>query len=98
MCKKVIGYIALWCIVMIGFNGLAQNENLTGDKDTTHKPAPKGDKISLLTYVRVITNNKGNVRADENAVGNFKLINWLKLEVGVRQGERVSVFNSLLSL
>jgi hypothetical protein len=51
-------------------------------------------KVSLLTYVRVISDSKGSIRTDENIVTNFKLLNWLKFELGFRYGERPEKFNS----
>jgi hypothetical protein len=46
------------------------------------------DKITVLMYVRVIRDAVGNVRVDESIVPNFKLNKWLRLELGIRQGER----------
>ncbi len=54
----------------------------------------KPDKISLLLYSRIISDSKGNLRIDENIVPNFKLNNWLRLELGLRQGERPQRFDS----
>jgi hypothetical protein len=52
------------------------------------------EMMSLLTYIRVISDSKGSVRTDENVVTNFKLLNWLKLELGLRYGERPEKLNS----
>ena len=92
MCKilnvsNVIGLVSL-----IGFSGIAQNEKLSIFRDTLTKT--QSDKITLLIYARIISDAKGNVRADENVVGNFKVIDWLKVEAGVRQGERPHHFDS----
>ena len=92
MRKKLINYIGLLSLVIFYFNGTAQSVLLV--KDSLTKEKTEGDKITLLTYARIISDNKGNVRADENVVGNFKLINWLKLEAGFRQGERSMHFDS----
>lgn len=54
----------------------------------------KPDRISLLLYSRIISDSKGNLRIDENVVPNFKLNNWLRLELGLRQGERPQRFDS----
>ncbi len=45
-------------------------------------------------YVRIIRDAAGNVRVDENIVPNFKLNKWLRLELGIRQGERPQQFSS----
>ena len=45
------------------------------------------DRISLLAYVRVIRNDNGTFRIDENIVPNFRLNKLLRLELGLRQGE-----------
>ena len=92
MCKLFNAFVVIALVSIGSFNGIAQNVNLPIAKDGLAKP--KSDKITLLTYARVISDAKGNLRADENVVGNFKLINWLKLEAGYRQGERPHSFDS----
>jgi hypothetical protein len=47
----------------------------------------KDERISLLVYMRVIRNNNGATRVDQNVVPNFKLNKLLRLELGFRQGE-----------
>jgi len=92
MCKTLNAFIVIISISLIGFNGIAQSEILPIFKDSLAKQ--KLDKITLLIYARIISDSKGNVRADENVVGNFKIIDWLKVEAGVRQGERPHHFDS----
>ena len=48
----------------------------------------KAPTIRLIAYERVIFDSKGAWRTDQNFVGNFKLLNWLRLEAGFRFGER----------
>jgi hypothetical protein len=90
--KKTCFCIIYLFVVLFDFHAAAQ-QALPG-KDTLIEKRPQTDKITLLTYVRAISDNKGNIRVDENIVGNFKLINWLKLEAGIRQGERPKNFDS----
>lgn len=52
------------------------------------------DKITLLTYVRVISNAHGSIRMDQNIVPNFRINKLLRLEAGLRYGERPQQFNS----
>jgi hypothetical protein len=54
----------------------------------------KTDKLMLLIYSRIISDNNGNVRIDENFVPNIRLNKLLKLELGIRQGERPQRFDS----
>jgi hypothetical protein len=54
----------------------------------------KTDRFSLLIYSRIISDNNGNVRFDENLVPNIRLNRLLKLELGIRQGERPQRFDS----
>jgi hypothetical protein len=46
------------------------------------------DAMTLLAYIRVISDANGNVRIDQNIVPNFKITKWLRIEVGYRHGER----------
>ncbi len=48
----------------------------------------------MLLYARVISDASGNVRVDQNIVPNFRLNNWLRVEAGVRFGERPQKFDS----
>jgi hypothetical protein len=52
------------------------------------------DKVTLSLYERVIWDAQGNVRYDENIVGNFKLNSWLRGEGGIRFGHRPQKFDS----
>lgn len=61
--------------------------------DTTHRNV-NGEKITLLTYVRVISSAKGQYRFDQNIVPNIRLNKWLRLEAGIRFGERPGRFNA----
>jgi len=54
----------------------------------------KSDKLALLIYSRIISDNNGNIRVDENFVPNIRLNKLLKLELGIRQGERPQRFDS----
>src|SRR5882724_7119571 len=48
----------------------------------------KSDAMTLLIYTRTISDANGNVRFDQNIVPNFKVNKWLRVELGIRQGER----------
>ncbi len=77
----------------------ALSENLSGQaidslQKKTLSHAKESDKVSLLLYARIILDANGNIRIDENIVPNFKLNNWLRLELGFRQGERPQKFDS----
>jgi hypothetical protein len=52
------------------------------------------EKVGLLIYSRIISDNNGNIRIDENFVPNIRLNKLLKLELGIRQGERPQRFDS----
>jgi hypothetical protein len=54
----------------------------------------KTERISLLTYARVISSAKGAYRFDQNLVPTFRLNDWLRLEAGLRFGERPGHFSS----
>jgi uncharacterized membrane protein YkvA (DUF1232 family) len=77
-------------VILFGAHVIAQEKK---DSAATNNQL-KANKIVLLTYVRVISDSKGSVRIDENYVGNFKLINWLNLEAGLRFGEHPPNLNS----
>jgi hypothetical protein len=72
-------------LVILSFPALAQ------ESDSENK---NGDKITLLTYVRAISNASGSFRMDQNIVPNFRLNKLLRLEAGLRYGERPNMFNS----
>jgi hypothetical protein len=87
-------FISLASITIIAFcsaKAFAQD----ADSLKSEEPKPKeSDKITVLMYVRVIRDAAGNVRMDENIVPNFRLNKWLRLELGIRQGERPQQFGS----
>ena len=75
----------------------SNNAHAICNRDTLKKEESGGkkpDKISLLLYCRIISDAHGNVRVDENLVPNFKLNSWLRMELGLRQGERPQRFDS----
>ena len=84
-------YLIISIILLIWGEVFAQNLN---DTAIVKKEQQKPDKVSLLTYIRVISDNKGNVRADQNIAPTFRLVNWLNLQVGLRYGEKPQNFNS----
>lgn len=59
-------------------------------KDTVEK----SDRLTFLIYARLISDANGNIRMDENIVPNIRLNKWLKLELGIRQGERPQRFDA----
>ncbi len=77
---------AFWSVIV--------NAQKTDSLKTEELKEKESDKITVLMYVRVIRDAAGNVRMDENIVPNFKLNKWLRLELGVRQGERPQQFGS----
>jgi hypothetical protein len=95
MNKTLHVWLLITSITLFNFNGIGVNSSKSL-KDTilVLKEHQKSDKVSLLTYMRIISDSKGSVRMDENIVPKFKLLNWLKLEVGLRYGERPQNFNS----
>lgn len=74
-------------LLIIGLNGIAQ-----GDKK--NNLSEQGPKIKVAIYERVISSSTGNWRSDQNFVVNYRLINWLRLEAGVRFGERPKYLHS----
>ena len=83
------GFLRLVSFIIItvwGMSGNAQKFDSLKTKTGSKKTEPDG--TTLLMYVRVIRDAAGNIRMDENIVPNFKLNKWLRLEVGLRQGER----------
>jgi hypothetical protein len=93
MNKKIYNCFLVAFTIFFCFNSLAFNK-INKDTLPSKKEQSQSDKISLLTYMRVISDSKGSVRTDENIVPKFKLLNWLKLELGFRYGERPQYFNS----
>jgi hypothetical protein len=79
--------------LLFGYDEIGQNINAI-NKDTLSIAKEKSYKMRLLVYMRVISDAQGSVRADENIVSNFKILNWLKAELGIRQGERPKNFDS----
>lgn len=59
-------------------------------KDTVER----SDRLTFLIYARLISDASGNIRIDENFVPNIRLNKWLKLELGIRQGERPQRFDA----
>jgi len=51
-------------------------------------------QVNILLYARCIVDAEENKRLDENIVGNLKLLSWLNVEGGFRQGERSVIGNS----
>jgi len=89
------------CIVLILYamlmNGLNELHGQGMDSSQAwSKPEVRRvpDKFSLLLYARVISDAHQNYRTDENVVANFKLNRLLRIEAGIRQGERPGRFDS----
>src|SRR6185437_8938796 len=60
--------------------------------DSTTKAGAIENSFSI--YVRGIRDVNGNKRVDETLLGDFRLLNWLKLQAGLRFGERPQHFGS----
>jgi len=88
-CRKLV-FVLLTTAWYNGAHAVSLMDTVAKQKIAEHKV----DKISLLLYSRIISDSKGNIRIDENIVPNFKLNNWLRLELGLRQGERPQRFDS----
>lgn len=86
MYKLKIAYPLL--IVLFFSAPLAAQHHTTSSDTSLEKEKTTPDHITLTVYARVISNAGGHKRVDENIVGNFKLLSWLRLEAGFRQGER----------
>lgn len=50
------------------------------------------EKLNVLFYTRMIRSANGQFRLDQSVVSNFKLSPWLRLELGLRHGERSGEF------
>jgi len=59
---------------------------------TETKAVHVDEKLNLLFYTRMIRSADGQFRIDQSIVSNFKLSPWLRLELGVRHGERSGKF------
>jgi len=88
---KFLYLLLVTIITASSVNGNAQKlDSVKIDKEKTKE----SDKITVLMYVRVIRDANGNIRMDENIAPNFRLNKWLRLEFGIRQGERPQQFGS----
>jgi hypothetical protein len=66
-------------------------------QDGEELPVPKSkapERAYVMTYVRVVVDNNGNVRTDENVVPNFKINKLLRVELGLRHGQNAERFNA----
>jgi hypothetical protein len=52
------------------------------------EPREKRSPATLLVYTRTISDASGTVRVDLSVVPNFRLTNWLRMELGLRHGVR----------
>ncbi|MBS1589620.1 MAG: hypothetical protein JST52_08425 [Bacteroidetes bacterium] len=52
------------------------------------------DLLRLSIYERIIFDENGNWRTDQNLIGNFRINQWLRAEAGFRLGERPQTFAS----
>jgi hypothetical protein len=50
--------------------------------------------MTILAYARVISDAHGHYRMDQSIVPNIRLNSWLRVEAGIRFGERTQRFNS----
>ncbi len=55
------------------------------------------DKLRLSLYERFIANRNGLLRTDQNLVANFRIYKWLRADLGIRSGERISPRNTSYS-
>jgi hypothetical protein len=85
---RQIKYIVIILLSGLGFTGFSQPKDSV---NTHHTPKYK---LSVLIYTRNISDAKGNTRMDENIVPNYWITNYLRCEVGFRQGERPAHFDS----
>lgn len=52
------------------------------------KPETDLSPLRFLIYTRIIREANGNVRLDQSFVPNIKINKWLRIELGIRQGEQ----------
>ncbi|MBS1952417.1 MAG: hypothetical protein OJF59_002034 [Cytophagales bacterium] len=50
----------------------------------------KKDRFTLLVYTRTISDAHSKFRFDQNIVPNFRVTPWLRMELGIRQGEQTN--------
>jgi len=82
-------------VITFAYNATAQDiKAIHSDTLPLIQEKQKSYKLRLLVYMRVISDPKGSVRFDENIVPNFRILKWLRMELGIRQGERTQYFNS----
>jgi hypothetical protein len=91
--NKRVSYLTALFIYLLHFNGFGYHKIHKDTLPPTTETAPSY-KLTVLTYARIISDAKGLMRADENIVPKFRLLNWLKLETGFRYGERPQNLNS----
>ena len=70
------------------------SEKLDSLRTVASQRPEKVETVSLLLYNRIVIDAHGNVRFDQNVVPTFRLNRTLKLQIGVRLGERPQNFNS----
>ena len=78
----------VFVFLLISIAGLITTHAQTSRADSTKKANDKKkDAFSILVYTRTISNSKGDFRFDQNVAPNFKILKWLRMEVGIRHGE-----------
>ena len=81
----------MWGAIVLSlpvFQTWAQDKPAT-ESGSVHAPE---EKLNLLFYTRIIQSADGQFRIDQSLVSNFKLSPWLRLELGLRHGERSGKF------
>jgi len=76
----------------VWFTGILLLPYFTAIAQDEMRPEPAQEKMNLLFYTRLIRNANGQIRMDQSVVSNFRLVPWLKLELGLRHGERPGKF------
>lgn len=77
-------YLLSLILFLLAMPALAQNNKPASElQEEKHNEA-----MTILFYTRTISDASGNVRFDQNIVPNFKVARWLRMEVGLRHGER----------
>ncbi|WP_331971622.1 hypothetical protein [Ohtaekwangia sp.] len=97
MRTKLYGHLLVTLLLLTIRVAQAQENDTTRIRTTTAKiqrEKEREERISVLTYTRIISDAHGHYRFDENIVPNFRLNNWLRLEAGIRYGQRTQKFNS----